>query len=63
MSSNAATGQVPQYDPPLSVAGSDGDVPAPEYGDSYGAIDNEENGVGTHAKVTGLHCDICHMKT
>lgn len=34
--------------------GNDSDVPPPEYGASYGAIDEDQNGLGTRADVTGL---------
>lgn len=38
----------------LPDLGNDSDVPPPAYGASYGAIDEDQNGLGTQADVTGL---------
>lgn len=43
----------PEASTPFNGLGDDSQVPAPEYGDNYGAIDNDEGGLGTHADVTG----------
>lgn len=38
-----------------TINGSDEDVPPPAYGDIYGELDEDRNGVATSAVVAGLY--------
>lgn len=53
-SHQASNGTASQPTSATSDLGSDDQLPEPPFGDYHGSIENEENGLGTKADVTGL---------